>query len=241
MRIRAADRSCGGFTLIELLVVVAIIAVLAAFLLPALQTAREQARTVVCRSNVRQLYMYVYFYLEDHNGCFTTNPSNGLWGNHNGNALWGLCSFLKLANSQGLNMPYESDGQYLSVFRCPSAGGKTGQGGYGINGVSTYIDKNQVSTRLLWGGPAPGGRRDSIPFPDVCFLWGEVIGNDPAANYWPENWGCMPWNQYFANRHANGLNVGRWDGSSRYYGYDELYDVGDFWKMMRSFGAGFER
>jgi len=44
-----------GFTLIELLVVIAIIAVLMAILMPALRLAREQARSISCRSNVRTL------------------------------------------------------------------------------------------------------------------------------------------------------------------------------------------
>ena len=54
-----------GFTLVELLVVIAIIALLMAILMPALQRVRKQTRTIVCRSNLRQVGLIITMYLQD--------------------------------------------------------------------------------------------------------------------------------------------------------------------------------
>jgi prepilin-type N-terminal cleavage/methylation domain-containing protein len=63
---RSEKRS--AFTLIELLVAVAIIAMLLAILLPSLAAARQESRSAVCRSNLRQVYITARMYADSHRG-----------------------------------------------------------------------------------------------------------------------------------------------------------------------------
>lgn len=69
-----------AFTLIELLVVVSIIALLIAILLPSLRSARAQARSAVCRSNLHQLHLANANYAVENNDLYVPAASDMLSG-----------------------------------------------------------------------------------------------------------------------------------------------------------------
>ncbi len=67
---RGGGRFLRGFTLIELLMVVAIIALLMAILMPAVNLAKRQTQAVVCRSNLRQWGLIFSAYTAENDGYF---------------------------------------------------------------------------------------------------------------------------------------------------------------------------
>lgn len=130
-RVGMAERRRSAFTLLELLVVVAVIAIMAALLFPALARAKGRALGIACLNNTRQLAVGWALYADDHDGRLPYNlggagarkiasvRTNLNWAN---NILdWST------ANSDNTNtatLTEASLGPYVSrapgVYRCPS-------------------------------------------------------------------------------------------------------------------------
>ncbi len=159
-----------GFTLIELLVVISIVVLLMALLLPALQRARNQARAMVCQTNLKQRGTILALYTEDNQGRL----------GRSGAALW-LLRGSSLIEGDPIKPRVYQDINAKGIALCPMAVRSGGRGVFRSSESGGWVVGTSGSTFEAWEITSPlPPFRCSYGFSHRLF---DSIGFNTSAHY----------------------------------------------------------
>lgn len=211
------------FTLIELLVVIAVIAILAAMLLPALNKARDRAKTISCTANLKQLGCGLISYFGEHEDWIpyarhaTDSTYNGFCTPENYGWPQALAAYVgwwapNFNNVRPAGVP-ASEPMSKSVFSCPSKNGI----GYTVD----YAPNTHIANAapLVAGGTMRRGKNSKIRQPSARFF---VIDAKEPHQF---NSSIPDASTVFQIRHSGGDNLMFFDGHVAWKSYPELLAV----------------
>ena len=231
--IQLQSRSRQAFTLIELLVVIAIISILAALLMPAVGSALDKSKSVMCQSNLRQAAIGMTQYADDHDGvmpAYWDNPTHDRFGavihwqftigvdymNENRDTF----SVPEAIRRSALHCPADT------AISIPALGGRPTRC-VAING--TMNPRLEKFNGRSW--PQPSGATMAplalVARPSDMCMAGDGAGADysnewgNAARYYDINVG----NLYMFIRHMGGLNVVMMDGHTIWMSPDDFEEI----------------
>jgi prepilin-type N-terminal cleavage/methylation domain-containing protein/prepilin-type processing-associated H-X9-DG protein len=190
-----------AFTLMELLVVMAVIAILAALLLPALARARQKGQGIACLNNGRQLMMAVLLYTPDNHEFYPPNPDGG---NVNPGYNWcagqagigGADEFNPdLIKNPATSLLINYLAGKIAVFKCPAdarMGAYDGTDnpvtiGQVVPAARTFSMNNAVGTidpLFAEDGPGPGAPDGGVPTLPVNGPWLNNLDTNKHNSPW---------------------------------------------------------
>jgi prepilin-type N-terminal cleavage/methylation domain-containing protein len=181
-RCRPASPGASGFTLIELLVGIAIIAMLIALLLPAVQSAREAARRAQCTNNLKQLGLALHNY-ETTWGCTPAAAQGGL-----------LAMYMSFTGYQQM-LPYLEQGNAFNATNFSAAGSPYGSSGYfqWADAANTTVYQVQPAVFLCPSSPRSQAVGTTAAAPPVNMSVDKAAVTDYLFNGGADPWVTPPY------------------------------------------------